>query len=165
MRNPLYRRLAWGVLTLGPVGTVLPAPGTWGSLCAALALAFLQPWLPVMLGWRAAVLCLAAVLVAAVGTLLLRRYARSDAHVDHPSIVLDEVAGMLVAAVPGGLWEQGTVVHLAIAFAFFRLFDIFKPLGIRTVDRRGTAASVFLDDLLAGAYAALALTVLLLLVY
>lgn len=163
MRNPLYRRLIWNVLTLGPVGTALPAPGTWGSACAALAVFVLQAHVPDALLTRLLLLWGIGGLIALAGTVILRRVTRPGLHVDHPSIVLDEVAGMLVAAAPGGLWASGTFVHLTIAFVLFRLFDIFKPFGIRAVDRRGTPGSVFLDDIYAGGCAAAGLALLTLL--
>ena len=44
-------------------------------------------------------------------------------------------------------------IWLALAsFVLFRLFDILKPLGIRTLDRRKGAFYVMADDILAGVY-------------
>jgi phosphatidylglycerophosphatase A len=42
------------------------------------------------------------------------------------------------------------------AFLFFRLFDIWKPGWVGRADRRGDAAGVMLDDLIAGVFAGLA---------
>jgi phosphatidylglycerophosphatase A len=39
------------------------------------------------------------------------------------------------------------------ALILFRLFDIFKPLGIRKLDKMQSDWSVMLDDILAGVYA------------
>jgi phosphatidylglycerophosphatase A len=73
---------------------------------------------------------------------------------DHPGIVWDEIAGLLVAlcgAPAGWAW--------AIAgFGLFRLFDIWKPWPIHWVDRQvGGGLGIVVDDLLAGAYAAMVL--------
>ena len=38
------------------------------------------------------------------------------------------------------------------AFVLFRLFDIFKPLGIRKIDNMKGAFYVMADDILAGIY-------------
>ena len=44
-------------------------------------------------------------------------------------------------------------IWLALAsFVLFSLFDILKPLGIRTLDRRKGAFYVMADDILAGVY-------------
>jgi phosphatidylglycerophosphatase A len=36
---------------------------------------------------------------------------------------------------------------------FFRLFDIYKPLGITYVERLGGATGIMLDDVVAALYA------------
>ena len=73
---------------------------------------------------------------------------------DHPAIVWDEIAGMMITmlAAPRGLrWA-------VLAFALFRLFDIVKPWPIRVIDHgmRG-GAGIMLDDVMAGFLAALGL--------
>jgi phosphatidylglycerophosphatase A len=42
-----------------------------------------------------------------------------------------------------------------VGFLLFRVFDIWKPFGIRMIDRKHTPASVILDDVAAGAVALL----------
>ena len=68
---------------------------------------------------------------------------------DPQKVVIDEMVGVWVPllAVPSSdIW-------LALAsFVLFRLFDILKPLGIRTLDRRKGAFYVMADDILAGVY-------------
>ena len=68
---------------------------------------------------------------------------------DPQKVVIDEMVGVWVPllAVPASdIW-------LALAsFVLFRLFDILKPLGIRTLDRRKGAFYVMADDMLAGVY-------------
>jgi phosphatidylglycerophosphatase A len=73
---------------------------------------------------------------------------------DHPAIVWDEIAGMMIAmlAAPRG-WPWAL-----LSFALFRGFDIIKPWPIRQVDHamRG-GAGIMLDDVMAGILAALVL--------
>ena len=69
---------------------------------------------------------------------------------DHSSIVIDEVAGILVAL--------AFVPHTALAyfgaFALFRLFDIWKPWPISWVDKNIKGGwGILFDDLLAGLFA------------
>jgi phosphatidylglycerophosphatase A len=72
---------------------------------------------------------------------------------DDPSrVVIDEVVGVWVALLMASDWLTALV-----ALLLFRVFDILKPLGIRSLDRRRGAFWVMADDLLAGVYAAVCL--------
>jgi phosphatidylglycerophosphatase A len=80
---------------------------------------------------------------------------------DHSGIVFDEIVGMLIAAAPL-LWAAAGFEWLVVAFALFRLFDIWKPWPIGWLDRRvGGGAGIMLDDVAAAIYAAALLTLLL----
>ena len=72
---------------------------------------------------------------------------------DDRRIVIDEIAGFQVAmaAVPVS-W-----LNLCLAFALFRIFDIWKPLGINRLQSLPGGWGVVADDLGAGAYAAVIL--------
>jgi len=125
-------------------GLVPLAPGTAGS-----ALAMLPAWLmfelslPLRIG--------IVVLTVLVGTWCCGESARRLGVHDHPAIVLDEIAAMLMLSVllpPQPAWLLG-------AFVFFRVFDIAKPWPIRDVDHRMKGGTgIMLDDLLAAVYAA-----------
>ena len=67
---------------------------------------------------------------------------------DHPSIVSDEVVGMVLAL----CWIPLSVTNVWAGFILFRLFDITKPWPIVWVDRSSGwgAHAVMLDDVLAG---------------
>ena len=85
---------------------------------------------------------------------------------DAPEIVIDEVAGMWVALLPVAFGAAGAGVAAAAlwpgwvaAFLLFRIFDIWKPGPIGRADRMGTPLGVMLDDLVAGAFAALGVLV------
>ena len=138
LREPVH------LLALGFGAGLAPvAPGTFGSLVGvALALLVLQA------GWWPA-LC-AAVLAALAGIWICGESARRLGVHDHPAIVWDEVAGMMLVmlAAPATWW--GAV----FAFALFRLFDVWKPWPIREVDHgmRG-GAGIMLDDILAALWA------------
>ena len=73
---------------------------------------------------------------------------------DQSFIVIDEVAGMMVALFPLMMVSEFSWELALIAFLLFRFFDILKPLGIRTIDRMNTPLSVMLDDVVAGVFAA-----------
>ncbi|WP_299140967.1 phosphatidylglycerophosphatase A [uncultured Tateyamaria sp.] len=141
--------------TVCGVGHLRPAPGTWGSAAA----------LP--LGWAVHViggfplLVVATGLVFAAGWWATARMTAGQEDHDPSEIVVDEVAGQWIALAPlsYAAWDRGIDI-LAMwpgwvaAFVLFRLFDIWKPLWVGTADRRGDALGVMLDDVIAGAMAA-----------
>ncbi len=151
-RRPTTRDLASPVhlLALGFGAGLAPfAPGTFGSL---VGLAFALALAPLGFGWNLAA-CVAAVLA---GIWICGESARRLGVHDHPAIVWDEVAGMMIAmlAAPQDWW--GAV----LAFALFRLFDIAKPWPIREVDHgMPGGAGIMLDDVMAGLLAAAGLLI------
>jgi phosphatidylglycerophosphatase A len=77
---------------------------------------------------------------------------------DHSSIVIDEFVayGLLLVFIPNNFY-----LH-TVAFVLFRIFDIFKPLGIRYIDQSVKGGlGVMLDDLFAAGYALCVLMLLL----
>jgi phosphatidylglycerophosphatase A len=129
------------VATAGGLGYVPVAPGTATSLVVALAVWALAPGLAGLLG--------ATLVVTAIGVwAAAREEARVGVH-DPSIIVVDEVAGMLVAliAAPPGL---GWVLAL---FFLFRVFDVWKPYPIGRLQDLPGGWGIVADDLLAGVYA------------
>ncbi|MEO7557498.1 MAG: phosphatidylglycerophosphatase A [Gammaproteobacteria bacterium] len=128
------------------VGALPVAPGTFGTLLA-VPLYLLVRDLPLH------VYLLHTALLAALGFWLCHVTARDMGVDDHQGIVWDEMVGYLItmtAAPPGWFW-------IVLGFAWFRLFDIWKPWPIRTIDRRVKGGlGIMLDDIVAGAAACLA---------
>lgn len=146
------------LLTLCGIGYVPFAPGTVGSAVTAVGLSLLARTTPYAF-WivLAALLLLWPLALAAI-----RRLARqTTARVDRPSIVIDELIGMSVTLLPALFTHRTSWMIVTIGFVLFRIFDVLKPLGIKTIDQRNTPVSVLLDDLIAGLYAAAILTVIL----
>lgn len=134
------------LLALGFGSGLAPyAPGTFGTL-AAIPVYLLCAQLSL------AMYLLTVVAAFALGVYLCGRTARALGVHDHPGLVWDEIVGYLLTmtfAPPGWLW-------IAIGFICFRLFDILKPWPIRVCDRSVHGGlGIMLDDLLAGAAAAL----------
>ena len=147
--------------TVGGIGYMRPAPGTWGSL-AALPMA----WVLHTLGGFP--LLAIATLVVFAGGLWAPR-VMTDGQDDHdPSeIVIDEVAGQFIAlwAISYPSWAHGIDITAlwpgwVAGFALFRLFDITKPGPVGWADRRGDPMGVMLDDVIAGIFAAVGVMVL-----
>lgn len=120
------------------------APGTAGTL-AAIPLYLLLSELP-QGGFAAAVIA-----VAVCGVWICGRAATRLGVHDHPGVVWDEFAGFLLTM----LVADGSWLSIAVGFALFRLFDIWKPWPISWADRNLQGGlGIMLDDLLAGVPAA-----------
>ena len=69
---------------------------------------------------------------------------------DHSSVVIDEVAGMLLALA----FVPHTLMAYFGAFILFRVFDIWKPWPISWADKSVKGGlGILLDDLIAGLFA------------
>jgi phosphatidylglycerophosphatase A len=143
------RTLVLALATVGGVGCVPVAPGTAGSLVAL-------PLLPVLAALR--VRSPAAYVAAVAGVVGSAWWAAGRAEDilgghDHSRIVIDEVAGLVVA----GVFLPATWLAAGLAFALFRLFDVLKPFPASAIDAHLKGGlGVVGDDLVAGAYAGLA---------
>jgi len=144
----------------GGLGFAPLAPGTWGSLGAALAAAGLcgvRGWFegPVGLAGPALLVALAAVLLAltVLGVRLGDRAGQDWGRDDPGGFVLDEVVGQLLALAPA-LATGLAPLTLAAGFLAFRLFDIVKPPPCRRLEALHGGVGIMADDLVAGVYAA-----------
>ncbi|MDG3042724.1 phosphatidylglycerophosphatase A family protein [Roseicyclus marinus] len=149
------------ICTLGPVGHLRPAPGTWGSAAA------------VLLAWGLHVtggfwlLLVATLGVTALGWWAVGVATRGSADKDPSEIVIDEVAGQWIALWPVSLGAQMAGAEfwalwpgVLTAFLAFRAFDILKPGPVGWADRQEGAMGVMADDVIAGWMAALVVAVL-----
>ena len=142
LRDPV-NLLAFGLGTgLSPV-----APGTVGTILGVVLAWLVQP-----LGFELQVMVAIALIVS--GVWICGESAKRVGVHDHSGIVWDEIAAMylilIVVPVSVPIW--------ALAFALFRLFDIWKPWPIRDLDHRlHGGLGIMLDDLVAALYAALLL--------
>lgn len=139
--------------TLGPIGYLRPAPGTWGSIAAALLAPFVfTPMAPWLRGT-------ALILLVGVGT-----YASASAEdafrcKDPQAVIIDEFAGQLCVFL---LVSNPHPFTIAAGLVLFRLFDITKPWPVGASETWFPGGlGVMLDDILAGAYGLLGLHLLL----
>ncbi len=144
---PHKTRWAWTVATFFGAGLLRPGPGTYGSIAAVLLwYAAAHAFHPQHLAaWTLAASLLATVIGIPAATIVARESLREDPG----HVVIDEVAGQLVAliAIPAD-WP-----HALLALLLFRLFDITKPPPIRQLERLPTGTGIMLDDLAAGLFA------------
>jgi phosphatidylglycerophosphatase A len=149
------------------VGYLPLAPGTWGSLVgvgfylllwgltqkilfttAALhRFTLLQIWTPAI-----TVMLVATIFVTLAGIWAASRTEKLLKRKDPGVVVIDEVAGQMVALLSGPFWEH-TWWSIISAFVLFRAFDIVKPYPLRRLEGLGSGLGVMADDVAAGVYA------------
>jgi phosphatidylglycerophosphatase A len=150
------------LVTVGGLGFLRPAPGTWGSLPpVAVCLGYVAAGLPISF-LNVVLLVLIAVGCAAClefGVWAEARFGRKDAR----EVVADELAGQSIALLllP---WREITsaedwywnIALALIAFLLFRAADIIKPPPARSLQRLPGGQGILIDDLIAGVYALIA---------
>lgn len=143
-RTPLWATL---VATFFGIGRLKPGPGTWASIATVILWACVSFEIaPASRTWATIV---AAAIVTAIGIPAATRVARGSGLKDPQFVVIDEVAGQLVAliAVPP-VWKT-----FLAGLILFRVFDILKPFPIRRLERLPEGTGIIVDDLGAGFYA------------
>jgi phosphatidylglycerophosphatase A len=125
-------------------GLARRAPGTFGTLAAVPLYAALALVLPPL------IIALLAIPAFVLGIWASEVTARHLGIKDPSCVVWDEIAAFLpLLALTHGSW----VLQL-LAFALFRLFDIWKPYPIGMVDQHVSGGfGIMLDDAIAGLYA------------
>jgi phosphatidylglycerophosphatase A len=137
---------AWTLATFFGAGLLKPGPGTYGSVAAALlwyatahilAPSFLQ---------LAVGTALSAFVITLIGIRAATIVAHESGREDPGFVVVDEVAGQLIALiaiVPD--WR-----HAVISLLLFRIFDILKPPPVRQLERLPEGTGIMMDDVAAG---------------
>ena len=143
--RPRSSTLALAVATVGGVGYVPFAPGTFGS-----AAGLLLWWL---LGPSLAVQAIAIVVIFAVGVWSGSVCEGHFCTTDPGHVVIDEVAGMLITLFLNPVGWGGAV----LAFLLFRLADVVKPYPANRFEQLHGGLGVMADDCMAAIYANLAL--------
>ena len=144
--------LALAIATCG-VGYAPVAPGTFGSL---VGVAIFWALTRVAGG---SVLVVAAILVFIfAGIWAGTRTEALAGRKDPGKIVVDEVAGQLIALFPL-LFVKWTITTVMLSFILFRFFDIVKPYPANKFQEMEGGVGVMCDDLVAGAYAAIIIVI------
>jgi len=166
--------LALTIATCG-VGYSPLAPGTMGSLVGVGIYFLLQsltfwgidlfagsnstasfsPW-----SFFLAIELSVIMVVALVGIWAASRTEELAGRKDPGKVVIDEVAGQLIALLPVfARFDPGWLTILS-AFLLFRLFDIIKPYPARRLESLESGLGIMADDVVAGAYAAVAVSII-----
>lgn len=149
MNRAMTRAPRWSTLvaTFLGVGLLRPGPGTWGS-AATVALWWLVSR-GIAPGWQSFAAIGLAALAVAVGIPAATQVSRASGLKDPQFVVIDEVAGQLIALVAAPVaWKS-----LLLGFILFRGFDIVKPPPVRQLEHLSEGFGIVLDDVGAGLYA------------
>jgi phosphatidylglycerophosphatase A len=130
-------------------------PGTWASFFT-LFIAFYC-----LNNFKSWAYLLLLVLVILIGIPAAGQYDLIHKTQDAGQIVIDEVAGQLLALLPLAFLSVSryNLSYYLLAFILFRFFDISKILGINLLQRLPGGVGVVMDDILAGVYTAICLGV------
>jgi phosphatidylglycerophosphatase A len=154
---------ALAVTTFG-VGYIPIAPGTWGSAVGVLIYVLFE-WATLkadahfsvggisssqIAAWNHAVIMILFLAFCLLGIWASSRATRLFKNKDPQKVVVDEVIGQLIIF----LFIPFTTswVFILAGFLLFRLFDIWKPYPIDSLQNLPTGIGVCADDILAGVY-------------
>jgi phosphatidylglycerophosphatase A len=149
---PLWATL---VATFFGIGRMHPGPGTWSSAAAVVLWAVVAYALPPSLRTPGAITL--AVAITLIGIPAATRVARASGGKDPQFVVIDEVAGQLIALIAVPLAWKSFLAGLIL----FRAFDISKPPPVRQLERLPEGTGIVLDDVAAGIFAFMAVHLLL----
>jgi len=153
--NAQGNAVAWAIGTFFGIGRLKPGPGTYASLATVLLWWLLANHIAI--GSQSLIAAVLATLVTAIGIPAATRVARASGIKDPSVVVIDEVAGQLIAFVAAPVrWQT-----LLAGFILFRVFDILKPPPLRRLEKIPEGAGIMLDDVGAGLYALLVIQLLL----
>ena len=144
--------VALAIATCG-VGYLPLAPGTFGSLISVAVFLLLVP-----IGTGTMLVMIVA--VTAAGIWAGSRTEEISGRKDPGKVVVDEVAGQLIALLPLAIFAYWSIWAVIVSFILFRFFDIVKPYPANRLQELHGGIGIMLDDLIAGVYAAVVISIL-----
>ena len=134
--------------TLGGIGMVPIAPGTFGSITAWIIFVYLSHFISMIN------MLILTILFFILSIWICSEASKDLENKDHKSIVIDELVGMWIALLPvlviANSQYERTVYALA-ALILFRFFDILKPFPISYFDKNyKNGLGIVIDDVISG---------------
>lgn len=136
--------------TLGPIGSKLPAPGTFGSIAGIgvfSALIWFTPISSIYIIGIFVILFVLGIPLCTYAEILLNKS-------DPPEVIWDEFTAIPIVFIfcledinPESL--NRSLLFLCVGFILFRIFDIAKPIGIQKLQSLPKGLGVMIDDLAA----------------
>ena len=142
--------LALAIATCG-VGYLPLMPGTFGSLVGV--------GIFLLLSQTTVGLVVSIVAITFAGIWAGSRTEALAGRKDPGKIVVDEVAGQLIATLPLVFFTRWSIAGVIVSFVLFRFFDIVKPYPANRLQDLEGGLGIMCDDLVAGVYAAVLVTI------
>lgn len=134
------------------LGRIPFAPGTFGSLGAAVLFFYLQSYVE-----NPVVVCVTFIILglffSAVTIAFTPEITEKIGFKDPGEIVSDEFAGLAVVYATITFFDFNPLLLALLGFVFFRIFDIWKPWLVHKVEKCPKGWGVLLDDVVAGVFA------------
>ena len=148
LKNPYHF-----IATLGGIGLIPVAPGTFGSIFAWVVFIFISHFINMIF------LTIASLFFA---IWLCEKVTEDLIEKDHKAIVIDELIGMWISLIPViyiASTQEDRTIYAVIALILFRFFDITKPFPISYFDQKiKNGFGIVIDDCIAGIFAAIGAT-------
>ncbi len=148
-KSRVTTKWAWVAATFFGAGYLKPGPGTYGAVCAVVLWYVGAHVFHAGVTMLAAATAVAALVVTLVGIPASTVTAREAGREDPGFVVIDEVAGQLIALIA----VRPDWRHAVLSLVLFRVFDIWKPWPIRKLEALPEGTGIMLDDVAAGVLA------------
>jgi len=143
----MFNTIQHKIATLGFIGFVPHAQGTFGTAVSFLFVLLLKPDDPLLIFITALSLTIGVITSNTAEKLLGK---------DSGHIIIDEFCGYMITV----LFVPKTAGYLFAAFVLFRIFDIVKPPPIKEIEKTFSGGlGIVLDDVMAGIYANLCIQI------
>ena len=133
-------RILKHIATLGFIGYIPVAPGTFGSLAALAAFMFLRPSIPLQVA-----ILLLMIPLATISSHIAERVLNEK---DSRHIIIDEFCGYFLSV----LFIPFSAGYALAAFFLFRFFDILKPFPVGRMEKLKGGIGIVADDIMAAVY-------------
>ena len=146
--------------SLGGIGLIPFAPGTFGSIFAWIAFILISHFVNMLV---------LTIVIIILSIWICEKVSKDLFEKDHKSIVIDELAGMWVALLPMIYFassQNERITYAILALVFFRFFDILKPFPVSYFDHKyKNGFGIVFDDIIAGILATVPSLIILFLLF
>ena len=146
--------------SLGGIGLIPFAPGTFGSIFAWIAFILISHFVNMLV---------LTIVIIILSIWICEKASKDLFEKDHKSIVIDELAGMWVALLPVIYFassQNERITYAILALVFFRFFDILKPFPVSYIDQKyKNGFGIVFDDIIAGILATVPSLIILFLLF
>ena len=153
LKNPFHF-----IATLGGIGLIPVAPGTFGSIFAWVVFIFISHFINML------TLTIVSLFFA---IWICEKVTKDLIEKDHQSIVIDELIGMWISLIPLiyiASTQKDRIIYAVMALILFRFFDILKPFPISYFDQKmKNGFGIVIDDCIAGIFAGAGATLIIIL--